>query len=287
MRTTLLILATFFAVGCSKAETPAADSAGASPQPSATVAAPGGQADPTMAPGHPAVGSQGSAPAPGLTGTILETMDSGGYTYMKLKSADGETWVAVNKAKVTKGQSVTIAAPMPMDGFESKTLNRKFDHIIFGTLASEPAAAGAPAMPGMPGGTGEAPAGVPPEVAARHAAAASGPEVAEKISVKKAEGADARTVAELYAQRAALKGKPVTVRGKVVKFNGGIMGRNWIHLRDGSGSPEGKDNDLTVTTSDSVAKGDVVVVRGTVAVDRDLGAGYTYVVLVEDAKVTK
>ena len=94
-------------------------------------------------------------------------------------------------------------------------------------------------------------------------------------------------MAEIYAQRASLKGKTVAGRGKVVKFNAGIMGRNWIHLRDGSGTPEGKNNDVTVTTNDTVAKGDVVLVKGTVALDRDFGAGYTYTVVVEDGKVTK
>ena len=65
------------------------------------------------------------------------------------------------------------------------------------------------------------------------------------------------------------------------------MGKNWIHLRDGSGTPEGKNNDVTVTTNDTVAKGDVVLVKGVVAIDRDFGSGYTYTVLVEDGKVTK
>ena len=124
-------------------------------------------------------------------------------------------------------------------------------------------------------------------MAAQHAAAASGPEVTETISVAKAEGAEGRTIAELFAQRAALNGKTVAIRGKVVKFNSGIMGKNWIHLRDGSGTPETKDHDVTVTTNDTVAKGDVVVVKGTVAVDRDFGSGYTYALVVEEAKVTK
>ena len=65
------------------------------------------------------------------------------------------------------------------------------------------------------------------------------------------------------------------------------MGKNWIHLRDGSGTPEGKNNDVTVTTDATAAKGDVILVKGVVAVDRDFGAGYTYTLVVEDAKVTK
>jgi hypothetical protein len=134
---------------------------------------------------------------------------------------------------------------------------------------------------------GGSPAAVPESMAAQHAAAAGGPEVTEKISVAKAEGSEGRTVAELFAQRTALNGKTVAIRGKVVKFNSGIMGKNWIHLRDGSGTPEGKDHDVTVTTNDTVAKGDVVVVKGTVAIDRDFGSGYTYALVVEGAKVTK
>ena len=178
---------------------------------------------------------------------------------------------------------------MPMDGFESKTLNRKFDHIVFGTLAPGAVPLRRGRRPRrrclLAGGSAVPPSRRP--MAAQHAAAATGPEVTEKISVAKAEGADGRTVAEVFAQRAALKGKTVAIRGKVVKFNAGIMGKNWIHLRDGSGTPEGKNNDVTVTTNDTVAKGDVVLVKGIVAIDRDFGAGYTYTVVVEDAKVTK
>jgi hypothetical protein len=107
------------------------------------------------------------------------------------------------------------------------------------------------------------------------------------VKVPKAEGADARTVAELWTQRSALKEKKVTVRGKVVKFSGGIMGRNWVHLRDGTGTAAKGDNDITVTTNDDVAVGDVVVAKGVVRLAKDFGAGYAYPVIVEDAKVAK
>jgi hypothetical protein len=125
-----------------------------------------------------------------------------------------------------------------------------------------------------------------PNMAAQHAAAAAGPSEVGDVKVPKASGSDARTVAEVYAQRAALKEKPVTIRGKVVKYNEGIMGRNWVHLRDGSGSA-GKDNDLTITTVEKTAVGEVVVVKGTLRIDKDFGAGYAYPVIVEDAKLSK
>jgi hypothetical protein len=279
----LLVVSAALAAACGKEPAPAAPAPAAQP---ATAAA-----------GAPAGPGPDSAVKVGtLSGTVLETMNSGGYTYLKLKTAEGETWAAVNEAKVAVGDSVGILNPMPMDGFESKTLNRKFDHIVFGSLAgaaapaggAAPAAMGGGAPAGMPGAAAPQAGGMMPEaMAAQHAAAATGGEVTEKISVPKASGADAKTVAEVYAQHDALKGKSVTIRGKVVKYNSGIMGKNWLHLRDGSGTAEGKNNDITVTTNDPAAKGDVVVVKGVVAVDRDFGAGYTYSVIVEDAKVTK
>jgi hypothetical protein len=116
---------------------------------------------------------------------------------------------------------------------------------------------------------------------------ADAPVEAGKIEVKKAEGADGKTVSEIFAHKGSLKGTSVAVRGKVVKYNPGIMGKNWIHLRDGSGSREQKNDDITVTTSDSAAVGAVIVLRGIVHVDRDFGSGYAYPVIIEDAKVSK
>jgi len=122
-----------------------------------------------------------------------------------------------------------------------------------------------------PGGQAPAAAPQPPP----HGAAMSGGTDVGEVKVPKATGPDARTVAEVFAQRAALKDKTVTIRGKVVKYNPSIMGRNWIHLRDGTGAP-GKDNDITVTSQDAAKLGEVVVVQGKVAVDQDIGMGTTW-----------
>ncbi len=219
------------------------------------------------------------APAPtdsSVTGTILETMDSGGYTYMKLKTSSGDVWTAVNQTKVKKGAAATVVSPVEMVNFESKTLHRKFDRILFGTLAapSSKAGAGAPSQEEMRAA-----------MVAQHSAAASGPQDVGPIKVDKAVGG--KTVAEIFAERAALKDKEVAVRGKVVKYTPEVMGKNWIHLRDGSGSREKKNDDITVTTMGTAAIGDVVLVRGVVRLDRDFGAGYTYSVVIEDAKLSK
>jgi hypothetical protein len=120
-----------------------------------------------------------------------------------------------------------------------------------------------------------------PKMPADHPAAKPGEEV-DLSGIAKADGG--KTVAEVFAEKDALAGKPVTVRGKVVKVNGGIMGKNWLHVRDGSGA-EGT-NDLTVTTAGELpAPGAIVVVTGPVTLNKDYGMGYKYDVIVEDAAV--
>ena len=105
------------------------------------------------------------------------------------------------------------------------------------------------------------------------------------VKVAKATGPDARTVAEIVSKRAELKDKNVVVRGKVVKFTPQVMGKNWVHLRDGSGSAADNTNDVLVTTKDEAKIGDVVLVTGIVHTDKDLGSGYSYKVLIEEAKL--
>jgi hypothetical protein len=113
------------------------------------------------------------------------------------------------------------------------------------------------------------------------------PSSTEKIAVEKAKGADACNVSEAYGNAAKLDKKTVVVRGKVVKISKGIMGKNWVHLRDGSGDAGKGTNDLVVTTQDLPKVGDVVTAKGTLHKDKDFGAGYKYQVIVEEATVKK
>jgi len=107
------------------------------------------------------------------------------------------------------------------------------------------------------------------------------------IKVQKASGPNAQTVAEVITKRVELKDKTVLVRGKVVKFTPEILNKNWIHLRDGSGSASDNTHDVIVTTNDQAKVGDVVVVKGVVRIDKDLGSGYAYKVLIEEATLQK
>jgi hypothetical protein len=146
---------------------------------------------------------------------------------------------------------------------------------LSGCAKKEPAAEAAKA-PEAPAATAA------PQMPAGHPTAEPGAEV-DLSGIAKADGG--KTVAEVFAEKNALAGKPVIVRGKVVKVNAGIMGKNWLHVRDGSGA-EGT-NDLTVTTAGELpALGATVVVTGPVTVDKDFGMGYAYDVIVEDAAVT-
>lgn len=244
--------------------------------------APGGLPPLSGAPASPATPAAAAPGEGAISGTVLEKLDAAGYSYLRLKTGSGEIWAAVPPATSKVGDAVTVQKPMPMDGFESKTLNRKFEKIVFGTLAgAAPAAAAPSAAPPVHGA--EPAEAAPSDKAADHMAVKDAP---KDVKVDKATGPGAVTIAEAFAKKAALKEQPVAVRGKVVKFSAGIMGKNWLHIRDGSGDPS-KDGDLTVTTKDTVAVGDVVVVKGKLSLDRDFGAGYAYPVIVEDAAVTK
>ena len=105
--------------------------------------------------------------------------------------------------------------------------------------------------------------------------------------VPKATGPDAKTVAEVVSGRAKLKDKPVTVRGQVVKLSKGILGKNWLHLQDGSGTEKDGSHDILVTSTELAAVGDVITVRGTVHTDVDVGSGYRYDVMIGEATLKK
>jgi hypothetical protein len=220
-----------------------------------------------------------------LKGEVLEVLDVESYTYLRLKTATGEVWAAVTTAKVAKGQQVSIAQPMMMNGFESRILKRRFEQIAFGQLVVPGTAATVP-KPGaasvMPGGML---AGMPHGGASSKAAAPA--PAAPVAKVAKATGADARTVADVVTGKDKLKDKPVVVRARVVKVNSGIMGKTWIHLQDGSGKAEDGSNDVLVTTQAQAAVGDVVTVRGTVRTDVTVGPGYAYEVMIENATLTR
>lgn len=215
-----------------------------------------------------------------VTGKVQETMDSGGYTYLRIKPASGdERWAAVSATKVAKGDEVTVAGAMVMPSFESPTLKRKFDNILFGQLAAAPAAgAAAPAAPLQKDSVATA--------AAAHGTRSNTAVTIDK-PIAKAAGPEGRTIGELYAQKKALVGKAVLVRGKVAKVNANILGRNWVHLQDGTGVEKDGTHDVVVATNSTANVGDVVLAKGTLVADKDVSGVYHFEVLLEDATLVE
>ncbi len=209
-----------------------------------------------------------------LRGTVKETMTSGGYTYVLLATEQGEVWAAARQLTVAVGDEVEVAGLMPMRNFKSPTLDRIFEEIQFVSRARL-VRGGATGQPGTQPEAGGMPAGHPPVTGA--------PNSQKPGEIQKLPGGV--TVAELFSRKADLNGKVVKFRGRVVKANRGILGKNWLHIQDGTGGPG--SNDIAVTSADGfAAPGSVVVIEGTLGLDRDFGAGYTYAVIVEQAKVT-
>jgi hypothetical protein len=216
------------------------------------------QAEPEQA-GEPA-----SDPSGAQSGTVLEAVGASSYTYLRVDTHPGEAWLAAPALSVEVGDEVTWQPGMPMSDWHSDTLDRTWDVVY---LVSEIQVGGADAAPPS------MPAGHPPATVA----------TTEGIAIERLDGG--ATIEELYAQASELTGRPVTFRGQVVKVNFGILGANWLHVQDGTGDAANGTNDLTVTTQNEAAIGDVVIVKGSLVTDKDFGAGYRYPVLIENAEV--
>jgi hypothetical protein len=278
----LLVLAIGVSAGCSqKPDAAAAVEQAPAPAAAAQAAAP--------AQASPAAAAQAGMPK-SFTGTVVETMDAAAYTYVRLKTADGDIWAASGKFPVKVGDTLTVPVETPMENFHSPSLNRDFPVIFFASRMLRPGETAEPAaMPALAASHGSQPAAGGAMGGAMSGAMAGmmggqsqrTPPTVEKMPPP--EGGS--SVADVWARRASLNGKTVTVRGTVVKFNGGILGRNWVHIQDGSGKAADGTHDLTITCDAAVKIGDVITATGIVAVDKDFTAGYLYPVIVEGAKV--
>ena len=103
------------------------------------------------------------------------------------------------------------------------------------------------------------------------------------LSVSAAEDS-LKTVASVNQNKAALAGQKISAQGKVVKVNNGIMGRNFVHVQDGTG--DATSNNLIVTSKQTANVGEQVSVSGVVVLNRDFGSGYIYPLLIEEASIT-
>ena len=264
-------------------------------------------------------GPTSSAPdAPSaLQGEVLETLPVANYTYLRLATSAGEVWAAIPSATVELHRQVQIADATRMDDFNSSTLKRTFKVIYFGTLAgpsaSRPARAAPaaelravsdddPLPPGHPDiGSAEsadslpaghpslneaAPFDAPPHSPSALTGAAPGSEPAlPSPPSERARGKNGHLIAELVAARNSLAGQPVRVRGQVTKVTD-VQDHAFFHIRDASLAADGQPADVVVTSLTRPKRGDIATFDGILRADVDVGIGYKYPALLENATIS-
>jgi hypothetical protein len=195
---------------------------------------------------------------------VEEVIQSSGYTYLKVTENGAENWIAVNRQEAAAGETYYYEQALEMKNFQSKELKRTFETILFVQGLSKQPIVAADQTPAKQAG----------KVAVT---------MKDGISVAPAE--NGLSIAKLYSSRNDYSGKKIKMKGQVVKINEEVMGKNWIHIQDGT--KDGENFDLTITTLDKVKMDDVVTFEGTIILNKDFGYGYAYEVIMEDAKLVK
>ena len=197
---------------------------------------------------------------------IMQVLHTTSYTYVQGAEKDRVVWIAIPKMDAKKGEKYYYQGGMEMKDFKSKELDRTFSSIIFlnGLISPEIVEGGNPSS----------------------IASLKKSKTGEKqldIDIKPIHGGI--TIAELYRNKTVYANNSVTIKGKVTKFNSGIMGKNWIHLQDGTASSG--QYDLTITSDEEVSVGDIITIKGELILDKDFGSGYFYNIIVENGKMIK
>jgi hypothetical protein len=194
---------------------------------------------------------------------IQEVLQTSSYTYLNVKEGSTTEWIAVPKMEAKAGETCYHTGGMVMTDFKSKELNRTFPKVLFMNGVSM-----------TPDGSDQKGIEMPSHEGK--------PKIGKKeINVEKAKGGI--TIGELFKQKESFSGKVVRIKGKVIKYNEGIMGKNWIHLQDGTSF--GEEFDLAITSSEAVKSGDIVILEGKISLNKDFGSGYFFKVIMEEAKL--
>jgi len=199
-------------------------------------------------------------------GELINTLNAGGYTYIQIKTGDDSIWAAGPVTTVKKGDQISFNGRMPMKNFHSKALNRDFDIIYFVSGFT---------VNGQNMQSTSLPNSLDPHKNTR--------KKAHDLVLKDfSKAKDGRTIADVIENKNSLSQQTLRIRGQVSKFTAGVLGKNWIHIRDNS-----SEHDLTITTDSTVALNDIITVEGKLALNKDFGYGYIYEAIIEDAIVSK
>lgn len=192
---------------------------------------------------------------------VDEVLQASTYTYLKVKEKNQKYWIVASKVDAKKGETFSYDNAMEKRDFRSEDLDRVFESVLF--------------IDNLIKGDASQRIAVPQE----HKANKPKEALSDDVKVEKAEGGI--TIGELFASPKDYQDKRVIIKGKVVKVNLFVMGKNWIHIQDGTRN--GDDFDLTITTQEEIEEGQVITFEGVITLDKDFGAGYFYAVIMEEA----
>ena len=193
---------------------------------------------------------------------VKEIIQANNYTYLKVKENLSERWVAVSKQEINVGDVYYYDGAMLMNDFKSKDLNRTFDEIYFVSQISKTPIGQKATGGSMPAHSGKVET-----------------QKLSSITLEKAVGE--LTIAKVFEKRIEYTTNEFEIRGVVVKINKQVMGKNWIHIQDGTDI--NGEFDLTITSQDLPEMNDEVVFKGKISVNKNFGSGYLYDVIMEDA----
>jgi len=198
-------------------------------------------------------------------GELIDTLNAGGYTYVKIKTDKDSVWAAGPVTAVKKGDQISFNGRMPMQKFHSKALNRDFDVIYFVSGFTV-------------NGKSLQSTALPNSLDPHKNTNKKAHDLVLK-SFSKAE--NGQTIADVIKNKNKLSKQTLRIRGQVSKFTADVMGKNWIHIRDSSSK-----QDLTITTDASAALNDIITVEGKLVLNKDFGYGYVYDAIIENAKIS-
>jgi len=200
---------------------------------------------------------------------VNEVLPTSRYVYLHVNEGEKQFWVATRKQDVKKGKTYFYKGGLLKTNFESKEYNRVFETVyLVSNLVEENHSKNT---------------GILDENVSKSAQGTSDKVIIPTHTEDIIEHKGSIKIAELVKNPKKYDGKTIQISGKCVKINPGIMGRNWIHLKDGTKD----DFDLVITSNTFVQEGSVITLKALVSLNKDFGAGYKYDLILENGTVIK
>ena len=191
---------------------------------------------------------------------VIDYLHASRYTYLNVAENDNDFWIAIPYTEVEKGQTYYYQGGVLMHNFESKEHNRIFEALYLVSAVS-----------------------TSPDLDILEKIPTPDPHSNTTLNTKIEQPENGIPLSELLENAENYKGETVVIKGQCVKLNRNIMGKNWIHLQDGTEDANGKKYDLTISTLEEVPPGHIVTFEGKISTNKDFGAGYVYALIMEEA----